>query len=215
MEYLTSLFNRLTNYFVAPSNLELIGHYHYEPQPPRVNDVAIENHKRTLEVSFKHYLTDAEIHRITKEYRRSNITEEAILADFFANDVDNHEIPFDQHVERGLQAMADAFRPPQPCLPAHLNDVEHHYPFKWQVNSEAPFSTDKYFLDNRKSYGDFYDQESSTWKHYVNSTDMERRIPEPSEQTLKQVTPPKFGFQKSQIFFLGTQMAPYHQVKFY
>nr|ADV15443.1 putative RNA-dependent RNA polymerase [Heterobasidion partitivirus 4] len=200
MEYLTTQFNRITNHFRANTNLELIGHYHYEPKPPRVNEVAISNHKRTLSVSFKQFLTSTEIKLITQDYRRSEMTEDAILADFFANDVEKHDIPFDYHVERGLQAMADAFRPPQLCMPAHINDVEHHYPYKWQVNSEAPFSTDKYFLDNRKPYGDFFDKESLSWKNYVNPEDMQRRIPVPSEQTLAQVTPPKFGFQKGQVF---------------
>jgi len=201
MEYLTSLVDRLTRVFRSDGNLELYGSYHFRPHAPVPNDRAISAHQTTLKHSFRQFLTDKEIQIITDDYRRSNITEEAILSDFFANDVENHEIPFDEHVEYGLHCMAEAFRPPQKCLPAHLNDVEHHYPYKWQVNAEPPFATDDYFLNNRKTFGDYYDAETKTWKHYVNPEDaMRRHGPDPAPQTLAQVVPAKFGFMKDTIF---------------
>jgi len=201
MEYLTSLVNRITRIFKSDGNLEQIGSYHYHPHAPVPNERSIAAHHVTLRHSFNQFLTDREIHLITHEYRRSDITEDAILADFFANDVEYHDVPMDEHFEYGLHCMTEAFRPPQKCLPAHLNDVEHHYPYKWQVNAEPPFSTDDYFLNNRKVFGDYYDAETKSWKHYVNPEDAARRHgTDPNPQTLTQLVPAKFGFMKDTIF---------------
>jgi len=146
------------------------------------------------------YLYHEEILRITQELRRSDITTEAVLDDFFANDVEYHEIPFDQHVNYGLECMLNAFRPPRPCLPAHINDVEHHYPYKWQVNAESPFSTDDYFLKNRKKFSDFYDFSSLQWTKYIDPVDMARRYGYRLQAVLDQITPAKFGFMKDTVF---------------
>lgn len=201
MEYLTSLVNRITRVFRDDGNLELVGSYHHHPHAPLPNENSIAAHHVTLKHAFRRYLTDREIKFITEEHRRTQMTQEAILSDFFANDVEHHDVVMDEHFEYGLRCMADAFRPPQPCLPAHLNDVEHHYPYKWQVNAEPPFSTDDYFLNNRKTFGDYYDQESKTWKHYVNPEDALRRHgSDPNPQTLTQLVPAKFGFMKDTIF---------------
>jgi hypothetical protein len=201
MEYVTSLFNRLFNIFKDEGNLELTGTYHHQPRTIIPNARAISAHQVTCHKAFTKFLTDHEITHIEHDLRRSEMTEEAILADFFANDVENHQIPFDHHVEKGLTAMANAFRPPQKCMPAHINDVEHHYPYKWQVNAEPPFSTDDYFLNNRKPFSDFYDRITKLWTGYVNPADALRRYgPDPTPGQLETVTPAKFGFMKEAIF---------------
>lgn len=200
MDYLVSAFNRLTNMFSGNSNLELVGTYHYHPASPAVHEAHIAAHKRTLEHAFNRYLYPQEIDYIVHQMRRSEISQDAILADFFANDVEHHDIPFDNHVEAGLSAMLDAFRPPQKCRPCHINDIEHHYPFKWQVNAEVPFSTDEYFLKHRKLFSDFYDAETQRWTKYVDPADMDRRYSHRITAVLDQITPAKFGFMKGTIF---------------
>jgi len=152
---------------------------------------------------MKTYLFPDEINRIVTEYRRSEATEDAILADFFANDVDPHIVPIDEHVLSALDAMTDAFKPPRPALPCHLNDVEHHYPFKWQVNAEPPFSTDDYFLSQRSKYYEFYDPEKGSFTKYVDPVDADTRYLwrlEKGSNLLDELTPPKFGFMKTTIF---------------
>jgi len=200
MDYLTHAFNRLTSWFTKPTNLQLIGTYHYQPASPANHEAHIAAHKRTLEHAFNRFLYHWEITRITQEYRRSEVNETSILDDFFANDVEQHTIPWDIHLQNGLDSMTEAFRPPRPCLPAHLNDVEHHYPYKWQVNAEAPFSTDDYFLNNRKTFGDFYDSEKQQWINYVDAADMQRRYADRIHRILDQPTPPKFGYMKNTVF---------------
>jgi len=103
--------------------------------------------------SFTRYLYTQEIADITTSYRRSNIDDDAILADFFNGDIQQHHIPKDEHYQFGLQFTIDAFRPPQLCRPTHIFDVQYHYPFKWTSNAEAPFSTDPYFLSLKDDPG--------------------------------------------------------------
>jgi len=199
MDYLTAALSRLSVSFNAAKNLLFTGIY--EHQPPRTaytNEIALKNHQATLLRSFRKYLYASEIQTITSGYRRSGVTLDAILADFFANDVDKHDIPYDEHVEIGLQCMADAFRPPRPCQPVHLLDVQHHYPYKWQVNSEPPFSTDSFFLDELPTFGDFI---STHGFEHIDREDFFRRYPNLDDpQRSVQTVPAKFGFQKSTVF---------------
>jgi len=201
MEYLTSLFNRVTEYFTTPKNLEFIGTYHFHPNHPVVNPHTYAAHQSTLHHIFRNYLTTSEIDLITDYYSRSIIDEDSVLADLFHGDVDDHQIPFDEHVAYGLNCMADAFRPPQPAMPVHILDVQHHYPYKWHVNSEPPFSTDDYFLKKRNTFADFWDWSTHSFRKYVDPIDASRRYGNKIiENLLPQITPAKFGFQKAEIF---------------
>nr|CAH2618735.1 RNA-dependent RNA polymerase [White campion partitivirus]CAI5384003.1 RNA-dependent RNA polymerase [White campion partitivirus] len=198
MDYLTSAFERITHWFVKPTNLEYIGNYSTPPSIVRVNEVAIANHKKTLEHAFRKYLYAHELQLIMEDYRRSDIDQESILADFFSGDVEHFEIPFDEHIEVGLRCMADAFRPPRLCRPVHILDVKHGYPYKWNVNAEPPFSTDPYFLDQRKTFGEFISMHE--YEH-IDKADFFRRHPNiESHDLLQTVVPPKFGYLKSMVF---------------
>jgi len=99
MDYLVSAFNRIYSIFKGNRNLEYVGTYHYHPASPATHDAHIEAHKKTLHHAFNKYLYSEEINRIINLHRRSDITLDAILDDFFANDVEQHDIPFDEHVE--------------------------------------------------------------------------------------------------------------------
>lgn len=200
MEYLSTLFKR---FFIREneSNLQFVGSYHHAPRTVPVNTTTVEAHQRVLRNAFNSYLYEHEIEFITSGLRRSDVSEEAILKDFFDGDVEPFDIVSDHHLVAGLNDLYLRFAPPRPALPVHLCDVEHHYPYKWNVNAEPPFATDAYFLDNRKLYGDFWDEESQTWSRYVNPVDMERRLGlQPKESLLATVTPAKFGFMKEQVF---------------
>nr|ADV15448.1 putative RNA-dependent RNA polymerase [Heterobasidion partitivirus 1] len=205
MEYLTSLFSRVLSILPSKTNFEYVAQADFRPSLPQVNQVAIDNHKATLLRAFDIYLTSEETDTIVNGYKRTTIDPDTILDDFFSGDIDPHPEPTDLKsqlaIETGLNCMFDAFKPPQPARPTHLYDVQHKYPYKWQVNAEAPFSTHKYFLDMRQKFEDFYDRASRTWSKYVNPLDaLARYGPDPPSDTLSQVTPPKFGFMKGIIF---------------
>jgi hypothetical protein len=204
MEYLSNLFSRVLN-LTRNTNFEFVGSYHTQPSIPQVNQIAIDNHKQTLRISMKQFLTSDEFNLIVDGYKRTSLDPSTITEDFFSGDIEQHHEPQDIHaqlaIEKGLTSMANAFRPPAPARPVHLYDVQWHYPYKWQVNAEAPFSTEKFFLNKRKKFEDFYDRLSKTWKHYINPLDALRRYgPDPSPDTLNQVTPPKFGYMRHIIF---------------
>ena len=198
MDYLVSAFNRITHWFTKDTNFEYVGEYSLPPGILRVNEIAISNHKATLEHSFRKYLYDDEIKLITQDYRRSEIDYESILADFFSGDIEPFDVLFNEHLEHGLRCMADAFRPPKLCRPAHILDVKHGYPYKWNVNAEPPFSTDPYFLSKRKTFGEFISMHE--YEH-IDKDDFFRRHPNhESHELLQTVVPPKFGYLKSMIF---------------
>jgi hypothetical protein len=200
MDYLASLFQRALK-IVWPedeTNLQYVGDYHYHPHTNMPHSRHVDLHKQTVLHAFNRYLYPDEIDRIVNKLRRSDITEEAVLNDFFANDVENHDVPMDVNFENGLQCMLDAFRPPQPAMPCHILDVEHHYPFKWQVNAEAPFSTDSYFLESRPTFGKIFDKLSSLYNHL--SVDWHRRYGSRITTLMNEKVPAKFGPLKDTVF---------------
>jgi hypothetical protein len=200
MDLLTTLFSRVTNFLYGQRNLEYVGTYHAPPHSVRPNEINIQKHKQVVEYAMRKYLYPHEIDYIINQTRRSDITEDAILSDFFANDVDNHDVPMDEHFEHGLQAMLDAFRPPQRCLPAHIYDVQHHYPYKWQVNAEAPFSTDAYFLDQRPTFRTVFERLNDLYEHL--SVDWSRRYgnKKDNDAFMADTVPAKFGPMKETVF---------------
>ena len=198
MDESNSAFQKNLKWFKSDHNFEYVGNYSLPPGLLRVNAIAIANHKKTLDYAFQNHLYAHEIYSITHEHRRSDITLDAILDDFFSGDVEPFEIPFDSNVEKGLICMADAFRPPRLCRPAHILDVKHFYPYKWNVNAEPPFSTDEYFLKQRMTFGDFIRKHE--YEH-IDKNDFFRRHPNTeSHDLLKTIVPPKFGYLKSMVF---------------
>lgn len=204
MDWLTTFFSRVLN-ISKETNFEYVGTSDYAPSIPQVNHVAIENHQRTLHVAFKQFLSSDEIDYIENQHKRTDLSPETITDDFYSGDIEQHPEPTDIKsqlaIETGLQCLTSAWAPPRPAQPVNFYDVQHHYPYKWQVNAELPFVSDKYFLDKRLRFSDFFDPVTKLWTKYVNPEDALRRYgPDPHEDTLKQVTPPKFGFMKQMIF---------------
>jgi len=205
MEYLTRLFSRVLNISTQPTNFLFTGISDYSPSIPVINEIGVENHKRTLRHAFDIYLTSAEYDFIINGHKRTDLDPDTITEDFFSGDIPDHPEPTDLKsqlaIEDALQCLYDAFKPPKLARVSHIFDVQWHYPYKWNTSAEAPFSTDSYFLKLRKTFGDFYDQATKTWGKYVNPADaLQRYGPDPTYETLIQVTPPKFGFMKNIIF---------------
>jgi hypothetical protein len=133
MEYLTKLFSRFLN-IGKETNFEYVGTYHFQPAIPTVNQTAIDNHQTTLRVAMNSYLTGDEIDLIINGYKRTSLDQETITDDFFSGDIEDHPEPQDLEdqliIERALNCMSDAFKPPQPARPVHLYDVQWHYLYK-------------------------------------------------------------------------------------
>nr|UBR58448.1 putative RNA-dependent RNA polymerase [Rhizoctonia solani partitivirus 11] len=177
MEALPHLMDKLTFKEQTGHNFVFIGKYHRTIPRHIVFEPNIEHHQKTVRHAMAKYLYKEEYEMIIYDYRRSRATEDAILADFFNGDIPYRQIPKDEHYYYGLHTMLDLFRPPEKCRPVHLLDLMDKYPFKWQVNAEAPFSTDKYFLKqippgHGNKFGDMkytIFQWTRRWHHVIKS----------------------------------------------
>lgn len=118
----------------------------HRPRAPQINSDAVSLHQNTIRRALQKYLYPWQIEQID-QYRRSEITEADVLHDFFTGDVPAHPVPKDNHYYRALAFTTKHFAPPKKCRPVHILDVLHHYPFKRTTNAEAPFSTEKFYLD--------------------------------------------------------------------
>nr|WAY16576.1 putative RNA-dependent RNA polymerase [Rhizoctonia solani partitivirus 13] len=175
MEALPHLLSKLTMSEETNSNFVFIGKYHRNAPRFEVYEPNIALHQKTVLKALSRYMYQEEVHRIVHEHRRSDASPEAIEADFFNGDIPDHPVPKDEHYQYGLTTMLDLFRPPVQCRPVHILDLYDRYPFKWQVNAEAPFSTDKFFLRQVPpgSSGKFGDikytvfQWSRRWHHII------------------------------------------------
>jgi len=205
MDYLTSLFSRVLNLARPVTNFKLVDHSDFRPSIPVVNSIAVENHKRAVHQAFKKYLNHEEMDYIENKYKRTDLDVLTITDDFFSGDTPEFPEPSgikeQISIDYGLSCLQDAFSPPTPARPCHLYDVQWHYPFKWHVNVEMPFVSDKRFLQLRKKFLDFYDFTKQTWNKYVNPIDaMNRYGPDPLPAMLDTVVPATFGFMKDLVF---------------
>ncbi|ATN23967.1 RNA-dependent RNA polymerase [Rhizoctonia solani dsRNA virus 4] len=194
MEYI----NRVLSYIFKPKfeeyNFIEVGRYSRPPHVPTQDTLSIEKHQNVMMHSMRKYLYPWEIEQI-ESYRRTTTSESDIERDFFTGNVEHFDPPLDENFELGLADMLDAFRPPQKCRPCHINDIEHHYPFKWQVNAEAPFSTDDYFLDNRPKISELADSKYA----FLDQRYVDRLL---SKQTseMNNPVPAKFGPMRHTVF---------------
>lgn len=160
-----------------PTNFLFAGYSPFKPQAPQVNLAAVESHKKAVLHALTRHLYTTDIEFILNERKRSVVTEESVLHDFFTGDVPYHKVIKDVHYYCALGQTYTAFQPPRKCRPVHLLDVEHHYPHKASSNAEAPFSTEPFF---RKQLRD--------------PTYIERNLPPQTDPR------PSFGHMKPIIF---------------
>lgn len=156
MDALTTAFQNMaldTNYQIVNTN------YYFKPSVPyHPNPVALAQHERTVLFAMNKYCYPWTIHEVVHRTSRSDLSAEAILLDFMKGDIPRHLIQRDHIYEHALALTTDAFRPDSLCRPAHLLDIEHHYPIKLSTSAEAPFSTDPFFTsmiphDTRRTTG--------------------------------------------------------------
>jgi len=129
------------------SNFRLERLSKFRPHVPSINPFSTAKHQATVEHAIRRYCYPQQIDKILHGYIRHEVTEELILSDFFSGDIIDHPVPRDKHYLKGLEYTRDLFAPPQPVRPVHILDVQHHYPMKNKPNAEAPFSTEKRFID--------------------------------------------------------------------
>jgi len=143
------MFSYIKQIFFRPpetgTNFERVHNSPFKPNPPSVNPDAVESHKITVLRSMAKFLNTTEIEFVLSQRKRSQVTEESMLYDFFSGDIPFHKVKKDLHYYHALARTHQAFSPPHKCRPVHILDVEHHYPHRMSSNAEAPFSTEPFF----------------------------------------------------------------------
>jgi len=128
------------------SNYEQLPGSSFRPQAPRPVQISITAFKNTAFHAMTRYLYTHEVAHITNDFKRTTIDEDSVLSDFFAGDINYHQIMKDHHYQVALDYVRSAFAPPEKYRPVHLLDIEHHYPLAGKPNAERPFSTDPIYL---------------------------------------------------------------------
>lgn len=78
---------------------------------------------------------------IIAQHRRSEASDEALIADFMRCNVPRHPVLKDNTYQSALKLVTDMFQPPNKYRPVHYLDLKL-YPWTVNTSVEAPFSTD-------------------------------------------------------------------------
>jgi hypothetical protein len=116
------------------------------------------------------YYQTAEIAQVLTN-RRSNFSDQAVIADFERTEFEFHQIPFDEYVSNGIEQTAEMFKPTEALHPVHLAD-ERYYPWHLPPSAEAPWNTSFFTFvpfDTKYDYSDprwkqFKPLETKRWK---------------------------------------------------
>jgi hypothetical protein len=91
--------------------------------------------------AFKKYLSPQQYEKVVHGYRRSDFSNEALIADFKRCDLPKFKFISTPSYERALKQTSKLFAPPQKYRPVHFADVRY-YPFNLSSSAEAPFTTE-------------------------------------------------------------------------
>ncbi|QQO86653.1 RNA-dependent RNA polymerase [Hygrophorus penarioides partitivirus 1] len=88
------------------------------------------------------FYTEAEVEQVLTN-RRSDYSDNALIADFFRADQPYHPIPIDDHVEKAVEWVTEKFRPNRVLHPVSFPDLRY-YPFTLNVSAEAPWTSNNF-----------------------------------------------------------------------
>lgn len=117
------------------SNTPKHGDWRWEEQAKKVRDAYVIRKMR------KHF-SEEEVQAVLR-YRRSDGSDEAVIADFFKNDQPTHYIPRDYHYQRALRVVADRMRPNRPIHPVSFPDLRA-YDAELTTSAELPWTNNKW-----------------------------------------------------------------------
>jgi hypothetical protein len=99
---------------------------------------------------YKHY--PEELVQTVKRYRRSDYSDEALIADFMKTEQPPVNLDRDYHYERAIKVMTALFKPENQYLPIAFPDLRY-YPWTLAVSAEYPYTFSDYWnLYLRDSY---------------------------------------------------------------
>lgn len=102
--------------------------------------------------------------------RRSDLSDDRLIEDFFQYDQPHHTVKRDKHYLRALRVTANLFKPKRKLRPIHFPD-QRYYPWTLNTSAEAPWTYESgvediirqkqaegLITDNRRSFHNLYDE---------------------------------------------------------
>lgn len=102
------------------------------------DDLLVQTRRRLiLKGMYKYYPT--EVVDEAKSHRRSNVSDPALIEDFFKTDQPHVDLLRDAHYQKALKVMTKAFKPEKLYRPVAFPDLRY-YPWNLPVSAEAPYT---------------------------------------------------------------------------
>jgi hypothetical protein len=115
-----------------------------------VDKVLLHNRRQVIKHFMSHEYYEDEFLEISRNYRVSQLTDEAVTEDLLRGDLPNHLVPKDDHYWYAIQSVRDAFAPDHLVKPVHFADLRL-YPWEKSTNVEAPYAFNKTHQDWKRS----------------------------------------------------------------
>jgi len=106
--------------------------------PWKVPDDHLIQRNEWLTREMKRFYSDSEVEEVLSN-RRSDFSDEALIADFMRSEQPKHDIPIDSHFNRAVELVTEHFRPNRVLHPVHYPDLRY-YPWNTSVSAEAPWT---------------------------------------------------------------------------
>jgi len=106
------------------------------------DEFALIKYQRVVKKALTKYLLGSDVTYITEKYHHPVATMDMILTTLRKGDLPDHEIPEDEHFERGFNEALSRFAPPFKIRPVHFADLRF-YKWNWHPNVEEPFYSDR------------------------------------------------------------------------
>nr|APG78273.1 RdRp [Hubei partiti-like virus 28] len=125
------------------SNLKHLGFYPDRAPSSHPSYQSYRHVNPVLKAMSKH-LTNDQMSEIVDGYRRSDFSQDALIADYFRGEVPKHNVIKDEHYLKAIKVTTELFKPPRQYRPVSFPDLRY-YPWPLPTSAEAPYSSSPYW----------------------------------------------------------------------
>ncbi|KAK9878757.1 hypothetical protein WA026_023737 [Henosepilachna vigintioctopunctata] len=124
------------------NNLKYTGLHPDKASKVHTSYISFKNTNPIIKAMEK-YLSQEDLNLVLYGYRRSEFSEEALIADYMRGDVPKHKIVKDEHYQFALDVTKNLFKPRKVYKPVSFPDLRY-YPWTLPTSAEATYSNDEY-----------------------------------------------------------------------
>lgn len=146
--------------------------------PWKVPDEHLIQRNEWLTRQMKKFYSDKEVEQVLSN-RRSDFSDEALIADFMSSEFPKHTIPEDTHFQKAIDLVTEHFRPNRILHPVHFPDLRY-YPWNTSVSAEAPWTMKDFkfkpmdrSIDEESKAPKFQEKKASKLKKWSKETDVD------------------------------------------